>query len=100
MTRFGHFVAIDWSGAAGPRQPGIAVAICGTGNDAPVLVRQGHIWSRTDVLDWLLHDLPPEALVGLDLSTSLAFADCGAFFPGWDESPADARALWALVERI
>ncbi len=29
MSRFEHFVAIDWSGAVGPRQPGIAVAICG-----------------------------------------------------------------------
>jgi len=100
VARFDHFVAIDWSGAVGPRQPGIAVAMCRAGDDAPVLVRPGHIWSRTDVLDWLLDDLPPETLVGLDLSTSFAFADCGAFFPGWDESPADARALWALVERI
>jgi hypothetical protein len=97
---FQHFAAIDWSGAVGPRQLGIAVAICGTGNDAPVLVRPGHIWSRHDVLDWLLTDLPADTLVGLDLSTSLAFADCGAFLPGWNESPADARALWALVERI
>ncbi len=99
-NRFSTFVAIDWSGAVGPRQPGIAVAICGAGDDAPTLVRPGHIWSRTDVLEWLLNDLPTEALVGLDLSTSFAFADCGAFFPGWDQSPADARALWALVERV
>jgi len=100
VARFGHFVAIDWSGAVGLRQLGIAVAMCGVGDDAPWLVRPGHIWSRTDVFDWLLRDLPPETLVGLDLSTSFAFADCGAFFPGWAESPADARALWALVERI
>jgi hypothetical protein len=98
--RFQHFVAIDWSGAVGPRQPGIAVALCGAGNDAPVLVRPGHVWSRGDVLEWLLRDLPAHTLVGLDLSTSFASADYGAFFPGWDESPADARALWALVERI
>jgi hypothetical protein len=99
-ARFAHFVAIDWSGAVGPRQPGIAVALCGAGDDAPVLVRAGHIWSRADVLEWLLADLPGDTLVGLDLSTSFAFADCGAFFPGWEESPQDARALWALVERI
>ena len=97
---FSNFVAIDWSGAVGVRQPGIAVAMCAVGNQAPALVRPGHIWSRTDVLDWLLDDLPAETLVGLDLSTSFAFADCGAFFPGWNESPADARALWALVESI
>ena len=99
-ARFAHFVAIDWSGAVGPRQPGIAVAICSAGREAPALVRPNHIWSRQDVFDWLLADLPADTLVGLDLSTSFAYADCGAFFPGWDESPANARALWALVERI
>lgn len=98
--RFDHFAAIDWSGAAGPRQPGIAVALCGLGDAAPALVRPGHIWSRLDVLDWILADMPTNTLVGLDLGQSLAFADAGAFFPGWDESPADARALWALVDRI
>ncbi len=99
-VRFTNFVAIDWSGAVGARQPGIAVAVCGAGHDAPVLVRPGHIWSRSDVLDWLLTDLPTDTLVGLDLSTSLAFDDCGAFFPGWAESPADTRSLWALVEAV
>jgi hypothetical protein len=100
VSRFRNFVAIDWSGAVGPRQPGIAVALCGRGCDAPALVRPGHVWSRQDVLDWLIHDLPPESLVGLDIGASLAFADQGAFFPGWDRSPADPRALWALVEEI
>ena len=100
VVRFAHFAAIDWSGAVGPRQAGIAVAICEQGNVAPALVCPGHIWSRADVLDWLLNDLPADTLVGLDLGTSLAFADNGAYFPGWDESPADARTLWAFVERI
>jgi hypothetical protein len=44
--------------------------------------------------------MPIGTLVGLDLGLSLPFADRGAFFPGWEESPADARALWALVDRI
>ena len=44
--------------------------------------------------------MPPDTLVGMDLGLSLPFADRGAFFPGWDDSPADARALWALVENI
>jgi len=98
--RFSHFGAIDWSGAVGPRQPGIALAICGLGHDAPRLVRPGHIWSRQEVLDWLLEALPRDTLVGLDLGPSLPFIDRGAFFPGWAESPADARTLWALVEAI
>ncbi len=101
MNRFRSFVAIDWSGAVGPRQAGIAVAVCHAGSDAPrLVVPEGGIWSRQGVLDWLLTDLPPDSLVGLDLGPSLPFADAGAFFPGWDRSPSDARALWALVEEI
>ena len=100
QPRFTHFAAIDWSGAVGPRQRGIAVAICTIGKAAPALVRADHVWSRQEVLDWLLEEMPSGTLVGLDLGPSLPFADCGAFFPGWDESPADARALWAMVERI
>jgi hypothetical protein len=98
--RFGHYVAIDWSGAVGAQQPGIAVAICANGVAAPALVRPGHVWSREDVLDWLTTDLPTDSLVGLDLSAAFAFVDCGAYFPGWAENAPDARALWALVERI
>jgi hypothetical protein len=99
-VRFSHFVAIDWSGAAGERHKGIAVAWARPGSAAPELVRAGHRWSRAEVLDWLVSDLPSDSLVGLDLGISLPFADAGAFFPGWEDSPADARALWALVERL
>ncbi|WP_347303165.1 hypothetical protein V5740_00640 [Croceibacterium sp. TMG7-5b_MA50] len=99
MSRFRHFAAIDWSGAAGERQGGIAVALAGA-DGAPALLRPGHRWSRIEVLDWLVADLPPATLVGLDLGISLPFADCGAFFPGWRDSPPDARALWTLVEAI
>lgn len=100
VSPFTSFVAIDWSGAVGPRQRGIAVAICHAGTSAPTLVRPSHIWSRQDVLDWLLTDLPDNALVGLDLGPSLPFADRAAFFPGWTDSPADARTLWQLVETV
>jgi len=98
--RFAHFVAIDWSGAAGERHRGIAVAQCGAGDDAPVLVRPGHRWSRSEVAGWLLSDLPDDAIVGFDLGMALPFADLGGYFPGWSESPADGPALWELVERI
>jgi hypothetical protein len=100
LSRFTHFAAIDWSGAVGPRQPGIAVALCALGREAPMLVREGHIWSRQDVLNWMLDEMPSGTLVGLDLGPSLPFMDRGAFFPDWPESPADAHALWALIERI
>jgi hypothetical protein len=100
VSCFASFVAIDWSGAKGPRQRGIAVAECGEGTAAPELVRPGHVWSREDVLDWLLAKASENALIGMDLSPSLPFLDRGAFFPGWRRSPADAYGLWDLVESI
>lgn len=95
---FAQFVAIDWSGAAGERHAGIAVAMANAGRAAPVLIRPAHRWSRPEVLDWLMHDLPEDTMVGIDLGISLPFQDHGAFFPDLRQSPADARALWALVE--
>ncbi|MGC1269193.1 MAG: hypothetical protein WA842_01210 [Croceibacterium sp.] len=97
-SRFRHFLAIDWSGAAGERQPGIALALADAGGGAPVLVDRGRGWSRTEVLHLRRHDLPPNTLVGMDLGISLPFADAGAFFPGWAESPQNARGLWALID--
>jgi hypothetical protein len=96
--RFQHFAAIDWSGAAGERHAGIAVAICDGGDGAPRIVQPGHKWSRAEVADWILEKMPADTLVGLDISGSLASADEGAYFPGWADSPPDARALWAMVE--
>lgn len=98
--RFKHFAAIDWSGAAGERHRGIALAVCAEGDAAPELLRPGHRWSREEVLDWLVEELPADTLVGMDLGISLAFADKGAFFPGWAESPPVARELWALIDAI
>ena len=98
--RFRHFIAIDWSGAAGERHKGIAVARCDAGGSAPDLVRPDHIWSRPDVLDYLTRDLPPDSLIGMDLGIALPFADSGAYFPGWDHSPPDAQTLWAMIDRI
>jgi hypothetical protein len=99
--RFERFAAIDWSGAKGKRHKGIAVAVCGLGEDAPALVARDRQWSREDVLDWVIATAPgAPTLYGFDLSGSLAFSDAGAYFPGWERSPADARALWSLVEEI
>jgi hypothetical protein len=99
MSGFTRFCAIDWSGAKGLRHKGIAVALCEAGGAAPVLVRPGHVWSRTEVLDWVLatKDEGP-TLYGFDLSGAFAFADCGAYFPQWERSPPDVWALWRLVE--
>jgi hypothetical protein len=100
VSDFSRFAAIDWSGAVGPRQPGIAVAICEVGHSAPILVRPGHVWSRHDVLDWLLNDLPERTLVGLDLSPAFPFVDAHAYFLDWRDSPTSAKALWSLVDKI
>lgn len=99
--RFERFAAIDWSGAKGKRHEGIAVAVCGVGEDAPALVARDRHWSREEVLDWVVATAPEApTLYGFDLSGSLAFTDAGAYFPGWKRSPPDARALWDLVEEI
>ncbi len=100
MTRFDNFACIDWSGALGERHAGIAVAICSSGDAVPKIVRPGHRWSRVEVAHWLLDKMPPRTLVGMDLSTSLPFVDRGSYFPEWSESPANAPALWAMVDRM
>ncbi|MEZ0241773.1 MAG: hypothetical protein ACAH11_00245 [Sphingomonas sp.] len=99
---FTDFIAIDWSGQAVARPRGLAVARCHAGTAAPVLVEREGGWSRQDILDWLLKlsVTKTRAIIGLDLSASFPFVDQGAFFPGWDESPPDARSLWALVDRL
>ncbi len=97
MAKFQQFLAIDWSGAAGERHKGIALAVADAGGGPPVLVRRGKPWSRAEVLDLLL-DLPPDTLVGMDLGISLPFADCGGFFPAHPDSPGDARDLWAWID--
>ena len=99
-SHFRNFAAVDWSGAAGERHRGIAVGLLAEGQTSPVLVRPGHRWSRGEVLEWLLEELPANTLVGFDLGISLAHADHGAFFPGWAEGPTDAKALWALIDRL
>ncbi len=100
MKRFSHFLAIDWSGARGERHKGIALALSDLKGGPPRLLQRDKPWSREEVLGLLRDDLPPDTLVGMDLGISLPFADCGAFFPGWQGSPPDARALWALIEDI
>ena len=101
MRPFTHFAALDWSGARGPRQRGIALAVA-SGAAAPTLVRPGHIWSRAEILGWLegVAAAGKDMLIGFDFSAAFAFADRSAYFPEWDESPPDMRALWALVERL
>lgn len=98
--RFSHFLAIDWSGASGERHRGIALGLADGAGGPPVLVPPPpRGWSRAEVLA-LLRDLPDDTLVGMDLGISLPHVDAGAFFPGWRDSPHDAKALWALIDDI
>lgn len=100
MRSFRHFLAIDWSGAKGPVQKGIALALADAGGGPPVLVERGRGWSRGDVMALLREDLPDDTLVGMDLGIALPFADCGAYFPRRDVLLPDAPSLWALIDDI
>ena len=97
--RFTCFAAIDWSGAKGKRHKGIAVAEARTGDSPPRLVRPGHIWSREEVLDWLLRRANREpTLFGFDFSFAPPFLERGAYLPGEQGVPETAREFWAYVE--
>ncbi len=99
-THFTRFAAIDWSGAKGSRHKGIAVAICGAGEKAPILVRPGHVWSRTEVLEWLLAEAAAApTLFGFDFSFAPPIADRGEYLPGEPGVPSTAREFWAYVDR-
>ncbi|GAA4026323.1 hypothetical protein GCM10022281_01130 [Sphingomonas rosea] len=96
---FTRFVAIDWSGAKGRKHKGIALAACGL-DGAPRLVRPGHVWSRTEVADWLVAEAAREpTLFGFDFSFAPPFAERGAYLPGETGIPDTARAFWAYVDR-
>ncbi|WP_086607977.1 hypothetical protein [Erythrobacter donghaensis] len=101
MSRFAQFLAVDWSGAKGPRQKGIALALARAEGGPPVLLTPPDPkgWARGEVLA-LLQSLREPTLVGLDLGISLPFVDAGSFFPDWDASPDEARSLWALIDAL
>ncbi|APE26975.1 hypothetical protein [Aurantiacibacter gangjinensis] len=95
---FEYFVAIDWSGAQGASHKAIAMAVAHARGGAPVLVERERGWSREEVIAVLRDTLPANSLVGLDLGIGFPHADCGAYFPDWNESPPDAPSLWSLVD--
>jgi hypothetical protein len=96
---FARFAAIDWSGAKGKKHKGIAIAICTVGDGAPKLVRPGHVWSRTEVLEWLLAEAAKTpTLFGFDFSFAPPIAERGEYLPGEADVPRTARAFWAYVD--
>ncbi|HVF36312.1 MAG TPA: hypothetical protein VNA29_00030, partial [Sphingomicrobium sp.] len=100
MTAAGRFaccVAIDWSGAKGKRHKGIAIAEA-RGDGPPRLVRPGNVWSRCEVLDWLLERAAKEpTLFGFDFSFAPPFAERSSYLPG-ESVPDNARGFWAYVD--
>ncbi len=95
---FTRFVAIDWSGAKGSSHPGIALALCETGDTAPVIVDPpGKAWSRTEILDWLRARADAPLLVGFDFSFSPPFLERGAYLPG-ESVTTNPRDFWAYVD--
>lgn len=95
--RFTRFACFDWSGANVARPAGLALAVA-KADGPPVLVARR--WSRDDALDWLreVATSGEPMLIGLDLSPGLPFVDAAAYFPGWADTPLDAKSLWALVD--
>ena len=97
--QFERFAAVDWSGAKGKKHKGIAVAICEAGPAAPALVRPDHVWSRTEVLDWLLAAAAEApTLFGFDFSAAPPIAARGEYLPGEPGVPKAAKAFWAYVD--
>jgi hypothetical protein len=98
VTRFAAYVAIDWSGAKGKRHKGIAIAEA-RGDAAPRLIRPGHIWSREEVLGWLVKRAAKEpTLFGFDFSFAPPIVERGEYLLGEPNVPKTAREFWAYVD--
>jgi hypothetical protein len=100
VSRFQRFVAIDWSGAKGRRHKGIAIAEA-RGDAAPQLVRPNHVWSREEVVGWLLTKAAKApTLFGFDFSFAPPIIERNEYLPGEKNLPRTAREFWAYVDRV
>jgi hypothetical protein len=100
VSQFEAYVAIDWSGAKGRRHKGIAIAEA-RGGAAPRLIRPDHVWSRQDVLRWLLQRAAKEpTLFGFDFSFAPPIVERGEYLPGEPDVPRTAREFWAYVDKL
>jgi hypothetical protein len=97
---FERFAAIDWSGAKGRKHKGIAIAMAEAAGGSPRLVRPGHVWSRTEVGEWLLAAAAEApTLFGFDFSFAPPIVARGEYLPGEPDVPSTAREFWAYVDR-
>jgi hypothetical protein len=98
VRNFSRTIAIDWSGAKGSRHKGIAIAEA-KGDAAPRLIRPGHVWSREEVLRWLLREAAKEpTLFGFDFSFAPPLIERGEYLMGEPGIPNTAREFWAYVD--
>jgi len=98
VSRFASYVAIDWSGAKGKRHKGIAIAEA-RGELAPRLIRPGYVWSREEVLAWLIKRAANEpTLFGFDFSFAPPIIERGEYLVGEPGVPKTAREFWAYVD--
>ena len=99
-NRFESFIAIDWSGAKGRRHKGIAIAEA-RGDDPPRLVQPRHVWSREEVLGWLLSRAEKKpTLFGFDFSFAPPIVERGEYLLGEPGVPNTAREFWAYVDAL
>jgi len=98
VTPFERFVAIDWTGAKGRRHKGIEVALCETGDAAPVRIATPEkYWSREAVLDFVRAQAATRTLIGFDFSFAPPFLDRGHYLPNL---PAQTGPeIWAFVDQ-
>lgn len=104
---FDLFVGIDWSGAKGPYQAGLSVFTATRGTAVPRRVPPpgNRHWSRQAILDYLLEQADSHTvLAGIDFAFAYPVTDEAAeqntYFPGFENSPENARDLWALIDRV
>lgn len=104
---FDRFVGVDWSGARGPRLPGLQVAMATAGRRPPCLVPPSDgrkNWTRGVFTDWLVETLSgnDRVLVGLDFAFSFPRRDRGEFFPDVSDpdAPSTAFDLWRRVDDL
>jgi hypothetical protein len=95
--RFTRYAVADWSGAKGGKHAGIALAVCGAGDDAPMLISPpDRYWSRSAIGEWVRAQ-DDDLLIGFDFSFAPPFVSRGSYLPG-NAVPDDATAFWAYVE--
>ncbi|MGA1530077.1 MAG: hypothetical protein ACO398_04950 [Kiritimatiellia bacterium] len=105
LPDFQQFIAVDWSGARGPKLPGLQLAVCSPGHGAPRLLkppRHLKTWTRVAVFERILEEsrCNGPVLAGFDMSVAFPFCDLGCYFPGHPESPPNPPALWRTVDEL